>query len=117
MVANRIKENTLSFDELDAWLRKLRVYLTANRDFALQRIAAEMPALRATAPEASYLLWLDCAASNLEQPYRAFLERGKVALNDGAAFGQGYARFVRLNFGCPRAQLADALERMCAALR
>jgi cystathionine beta-lyase len=45
------------------------------------------------------------------------LEVGKIALNDGEAFGPGGAGFVRLNFGCPRAILLDGLERMRAAIR
>ncbi len=99
-----------------AWLDNLRAYLTANRDFALDFLARHMPDLRTTVPEATYLLWLDCSETRLTQPYQSFLEKGKVALSDGATFGQGYARFVRLNFGCPRDQLAEALSRMHATL-
>ena len=39
-----------------------------------------------------------------------------MALNDGALFGPGGAGFVRLNFGCPRSLLAEALDRMREAL-
>jgi cystathionine beta-lyase len=39
-----------------------------------------------------------------------------VALNDGKAFGPGGEGFVRLNFGCPRALLADGVARMADAL-
>ena len=39
-----------------------------------------------------------------------------MALNDGADFGAGGEGFVRLNFGCPRATLTEALERMRGAL-
>ena len=45
-----------------------------------------------------------------------FLERARVALNDGALFGPGGQGFVRLNFGCPRALLTEGLERMRKAL-
>jgi cystathionine beta-lyase len=37
-----------------------------------------------------------------------------VGLSDGAAFGA--PGFLRLNFGCPRATLDQALERMARAL-
>ena len=40
-----------------------------------------------------------------------------MGLNDGAWFGAGGEGFVRLNFGCPRATLAEALERMAGALQ
>jgi cystathionine beta-lyase len=68
-------------------------------------------------PEATYLAWLDCRDAGIEgSPYSFFLNRAKVALSDGATFGKGGQGFVRLNFGCPRAQLLQALERMRAAL-
>ncbi|MDP2975052.1 MAG: hypothetical protein Q8N45_02445, partial [Anaerolineales bacterium] len=49
-------------------------------------------------------------------PDEFFLKKAKVALNDGATFGLGGEGFVRLNFGCPRSTLMQALERMKAAL-
>ena len=48
--------------------------------------------------------------------YAFFLDRARVALNDGRAFGRGGAGFVRLNFACPRTILVEALERMRHAL-
>ena len=70
------------------------------------------------APEGTYLAWLDCRAANLPRndPFTFFLERGKVAFNDGATFGTHGQGFVRLNFGCARAQLEQGLERMRQAL-
>jgi cystathionine beta-lyase len=72
-----------------------------------------MHPLRITPVEATYLAWIDCRAAGLEQPAQ-FFEQVGVGLYDGRVFdGDG---FVRLNFGCPRAQLAAALERMGCAL-
>jgi cystathionine beta-lyase len=69
------------------------------------------------APEATYLAWLDRRSLGLgESPARAFLERGRVAVNDGARFGDPGRGFVRLNFGTSRALLTEAVTRMAAAL-
>jgi cysteine-S-conjugate beta-lyase len=105
----------------DSWLKDLRSYLRANRDFLLKFIREFLPGIRATNPEATYLIWLDCNDLILQgriigSPYEYFLKEAKVALNDGAVFGQGGEGFVRLNFGCPRNTLIDALERMKNAL-
>jgi cystathionine beta-lyase len=68
-------------------------------------------------PESTYLAWLDCRELQLESsPYIFFLEEAQVALNDGSLFGQGGQGFVRLNFGCSRSILAQALERIRAVL-
>ena len=100
----------------DAWLEALLRYLEANRDFLVREVHARLPGVRVTAPEATYLAWLDCRETGLADPYAFFLERAKVALNDGRTFGPGGESFVRLNFGCPRALLAEAVARMAAAL-
>jgi cystathionine beta-lyase len=99
----------------DAWLEALLRYLEGNRDF-LAREVERLPAVRMAAPEATYLAWLDCRDSGLADPYRFFLERAKIALTDGTTFGPGGQGFVRLNFGCPRPLLAEALARMTRAM-
>ena len=68
-------------------------------------------------PEGTYLAWLDCRKVGLPgNPQEFFLQKARVALNDGKTFGKGGEGFVRLNFGCSRSVLAEALERMKAAL-
>jgi cysteine-S-conjugate beta-lyase len=102
----------------DAWLDALLRYLADNRDFLVEQVRAWLPGVAVTPPEATYLAWLDCrgAARAAADPCAFFLERARVALNEGTAFGPGGAGFVRLNFGCPRPLLTQALERMRAAL-
>lgn len=106
-----------AYGECDAWLAELLDYLRANRDFAVEYIQAHMPQLRCTRPEATYLLWIDCRDANLPTTAdKFFLEQAKVAMNNGAWFGEGGDGFVRLNFGCPRATLVEGLTRMKDAL-
>ncbi|PYN83831.1 MAG: putative C-S lyase [Candidatus Rokuibacteriota bacterium] len=100
------------------WLEELLRYLEANRDFAVEYVRTRLPGVRVATPEATYLAWLDCrnAGAAAADPFTFFLEKARVALNDGALFGPGGAGFVRLNFGCPRSLLAEALDRMREAL-
>jgi cystathionine beta-lyase len=100
------------------WLDELMRYLEANRDFAMEYVRTRLSGVRVATPEATYLAWLDCrsAGAAAADPFTFFLERARVALNDGALFGPGGAGFVRLNFGCPRSLLTQALDRMRAAL-
>jgi cysteine-S-conjugate beta-lyase len=107
-----------AYREADAWLDELLAYLADNRDFLVEQVRTRLPGVVVAPPEATYLAWLDCrgAAPAADDPYTFFLERARVALSDGSAFGPGGAGFVRLNFGCPRTLLAQGLERMRAAL-
>jgi cystathionine beta-lyase len=107
--------------ECDEWLLALRKYLQANRDLALAFIKSELPDLQATAPEATFLLWLDGntlikSGKITGTPAEFFLETGKLALTDGGEFGPGGQGFVRLNFACPRLVLEEGLVRMKKAL-
>ena len=112
------------------WLDQLLVYLEANRDLLYDFVRRELPAVQMAKPEGTYLAWLDCRAAGIDgnssvqstvslqsSPYEFFLKQAKVALNDGKTFGRGGEGFVRLNFGCPRAMLLEALERMKTALQ
>ncbi len=105
----------------DDWLAEVKAYLTANRDFVVSFVRDELPGIRVTVPQATYLAWLDFGdwmrAHGVEgSPHEFLLREGKVALNDGAAFGAGGEGFVRLNFGCPRALLEEGLERIRRAV-
>lgn len=100
------------------WLEQVLTYLEHNRDFVFGYLAKECPSIRMVKPEGTYLAWLDCRQSGIEgNCAQFFLEKGKVALEDGSKFGREGEGFVRLNFGCPRSMLAEALERMKHALQ
>jgi cystathionine beta-lyase len=100
----------------DDWLADLLLYLTANRDFVVDYVNQNMPGVRTTSPEATYLTWFDCSDLRLPDPYRFFLDEAKVALNDGEAFGTGGKGFVRFNFGTTRSLVTEGLGRMKKAI-
>ncbi|MFT3759774.1 MalY/PatB family protein [Thauera sp.] len=98
------------------WRAALLDYLRGNRARVLEAVAA-MPGLATTSPEATYLAWIDCrglmAERGIDDP-AAFFEAAGVGLSDGRPFGM--PGWLRLNFGCPRATLDEALRRMAAAV-
>jgi len=100
------------------WLDELLRYLEANRDFLADYVESRLPGISMAKPEGTYLAWLDCRGAGLpkDDPYSFFLERAKVALNDGTTFGRPGRGFVRLNFACPRSILTEGLERMRRSL-
>jgi len=106
-----------AYTEGQPWLDALLAYLEGNLDYLLQRVERDLPAITMARPEGTYLAWLDCRDAPIPgNPHAFFLERARVAMNDGAAFGRGGEGFVRLNFGCPRSMLAEGLDRMSEAL-
>lgn len=106
-----------AYTRCDDWLAALNAYLTANRDFAIAYLQEHLPAACVTEPEATYLLWLDCRDLGIDgAPADFFLKQAKLAVNEGAWFGEGGAGFVRLNYGCPRATLEKGLAQLVEAL-
>ena len=101
----------------DSWLREVLQILEGNRDYLLKFLAEKIPQIKMTKPEATYLAWLDCRGIDLPSaPAKFFLERAKVGVNEGEEFGAQGKGFVRLNFGCSRATLREALERILRAI-
>ena len=106
-----------AFRDESPWLDELRSYLDANRCLLRELLAANVPAVRYELPQATYLGWIDCGEVGFGQdPARAFLERGRVALEAGYKFGTGGERFVRLNFGTSQPILREIVGRMKRAL-
>ena len=102
------------------WLDQLLPYLSDNATFVGDYLKVHLPQAKAVIPEASYLAWIDLSALNFshDELKRRLLNQARVALNDGTTFGgQAYQCCFRLNFGCPRATLQEALERICKALQ
>jgi cysteine-S-conjugate beta-lyase len=101
-----------AYGQGEPWRRALIAYLRGNRDFLADFLAREVPSVRLEAPiEATYLAWLNVEDLGLKDPVVHFEQHG-IGLSDGQPFGAQAGTHVRLNFGCPRATLAEALARL-----
>ena len=94
------------------WLSAQLDYLRANRDLLVTRLN-KVPGVKVLPPEATYLAWIDISALQLSDPV-GFFEQAGVGLSSGGQFGG--SDFIRLNFGCSRAMLEEALDRMITAI-
>ena len=101
------------------WLDKLLPYLEANVDFLEKFLEERVPGVRLIRPEGTYLALLDCRGLGLEPAALNdfFLKKARVYFSDGTMFGSELEGFVRINFGCPRALLLEALERIERAVK
>ncbi|RDI95372.1 putative C-S lyase [Meiothermus sp. QL-1] len=98
------------------WLEAVRAQLRANRDFLSAFLQSRLPQVGYTPPEGTYLAWLDFRQALGEEAYQKVLERGRVGLSDGRAFGPFYAGWLRLNFATSQKVLAEALERIAGVV-
>lgn len=103
----------------DEWLEQVLDYIEANVDFTLEYLREKIPEIKAVKPEGTYLLWLDCRSLGMDCRGLSefFRERARVGLNDGYTFGPEGEGFMRLNVGCPRSILEEALRRIERAVK
>jgi cystathionine beta-lyase len=101
-----------AYESGDYWNHQQVDYLRANRDYLAQEIN-RIPGLRLDITEATYLAWIDISELKLDNP-RAFFEKAGVGLSAGREFGDD--GFMRLNFGCPRSRVEQAVTRISLAV-
>ena len=90
------------------WHRELIAYLAGNRDRVNATVDGKKR-LKMNFVEATYLAWIDVRELGLTDPAAHFEAHG-LGLSDGADFGA--PGWLRLNFGCPRSTLDEALHRL-----
>ena len=94
--------------------------LEHNRDWLIETLPEAIPGIEFTRPEATYLMFLDFAGTAIgdeKEPAGWLRRKAKVALNEGATFGSGGEHHARLNFATSPEILAEAVDRMSAAIR
>ena len=106
-----------AFQKGEEWRRQLISYIEENVRFVEDYFKANIPSIKPLRPQATFLVWLDCRELGLDHKglIDLFVNKARLALNDGEVFGPGGEGFMRLNVGAPRAILKAALERLAKA--
>ena len=94
------------------WNNQQVIYLRANRDYLVAELN-QMRGLKLDPVEATYLAWIDVTELRLTDP-KLFFEKAGVGLSAGSDFGDD--NYLRLNFGCPRSLLEEAVKRIKIAV-
>ena len=95
------------------WLDQLLAYLQGNYRYMEEFCTEHLPDFPICKLEGTYLVWMDCrtlATPSAELEHRLTRE-ARLWLNAGAMYGKEGEGFMRWNIACPRAILAEGLER------
>ncbi|MCL1821751.1 MAG: PatB family C-S lyase [Prolixibacteraceae bacterium] len=108
-----------AFNEGDEWLSQAMDYVGENYRYLEKVLTDELPKVKIMKPEATFLVWLDFREYGMdaETLNRFFIEEARVALNNGKQFGSEGEGFMRINIGCTRTTLQEALKRICKAFK
>jgi cystathionine beta-lyase len=98
----------------DEWLAQMLDYIWDNYLFLEKFMSEKLPKVKVMKPEATYLIWLDFSeyGMNDSELFKFTINEAKVGLNNGAKFGTGGEGWLRINIGCPRKILEEALQRL-----
>lgn len=108
----------IAYTQGSQWLAEATKYIEENIATVLDFCNKHLPMLKPMRPQASFLMWLDCRQLGLPQNELVdlFVNKARLALNDGTMFGDEGEGFMRLNVACPRSVLINALERLANAI-
>ena len=130
--------NTAAYQEGADWLDQLLVYLDGNHQFVEDYISENMPEVGYTRAQGTFLSWLHfdgimdktgvvekAAASQMTDTPKNetevfedwLVENSGVQLNNGISYGKGGERCMRMNVGCSRKVLNEALGSIRTAVR
>jgi cystathionine beta-lyase len=127
LIANELNEPTIfspiatiaAFRNGESWRQQMLAYVEANINFVIDYCKQNIPSIKPIKPDASFLVWLDCRSLNLNHDslVNLFVKDAKLALNDGAMFGEKGNGFMRLNVATPRSILKQALDQLSNAIK
>lgn len=102
----------------EEWYQAMHAYVADNIEFTRKYVAENLPGVRMTAHEGTYLVWLDFRGTGLgvDELEDMIVHKAKLWLDSGKIFGEGGSGFQRVNVACPRSVLQEALERIRLAL-
>lgn len=103
----------------EQWLNEALDYIEDNIAYVENEIECITNGrIRVYHPQASFLLWLDCRGLGLDHDHliKFFVNEGKLALNDGAIFGDEGIGFMRMNVATSRTMIDEGLQHIANAI-
>lgn len=117
----------------NSWRREMLKYIEENI-LAVEEQCKKTNLIRPLRPGASFLIWLDCRKLSdmlaVKYPDKLqelsddrqkllvdfFINKTKLALNDGATFGPGGEGYMRLNIGTGREIIEESMQRILSEI-
>ena len=102
----------------DEWVDALNDHLCRNVTL-LAMLAREHDTIALAMPEGTYLAWIDCRNTGLNDKAlrQFFVEQAGLGLNPGTVFGKEGSGFMRLNFAVGEPVMQQAVAQLDTALR
>jgi len=108
-----------AYMEGEEWLEQLIPYIEGNIEFIGEYCKNNIPQIKPSKPESTYLVWLDCRdlGMNDDELKNFMVHKAKLGLNSGNGFCRSLEGFMRLNVACPRSVLEKAMRQLDEAVK
>jgi cystathionine beta-lyase len=105
--------STAAYRDCGEWLDGVVAITDRNRWLLRELLGVHLPNAGYQPPEGGHLAWIDCTSLGLRpDPASAFLDRGRVALHSGLAFGTAGAGWVRASLATSPEIVGEMVRRM-----
>jgi len=105
-----------AYNQGEPWLKAVLKNIDDNRHYLAKLLKKHLPKAKYTVPASTYLAWIDLSAYGQDEVAKLLLEKGRVALSNGADFGGAGKDFVRFNLATSKEIIKDAVLRMASVL-
>lgn len=109
-----------AYNESEEWLDELNEYIWGNYQLLKETFAQQLPSLKVTRLEGTYLAWVDISSLGMtsDAVTKKLLKEGHVFVSNGTLYGKEAGEgFIRINLACPRAVLKEGLSRIVKTLQ
>lgn len=108
-----------AYSKGEEWYLAMHAYVRDNIAYVKNYVEQNLPGVRMTEHEGTYLVWLDFSGTGLSETELEDLivNRAKLWLDGGTMFGECGKGFQRINVACPRSILKEAMRRLEGALK
>lgn len=108
-----------AYTKCEEWVNQLNEFLYSNMQYVKDFVEKNIPEIKVSISEGTYLLWLDFSALGFtKEELSEFMKReAKVAMDDGYWFGENGVGYERMNIACPRYMVEEGLNRIEKAIK
>lgn len=104
---------TAAYNDSEEWLDEMTKYVEGNFEIVYDFFEKNIPKAKVMKSDSSFLAWIDVRELfEDEGEANKFFKAAKVTMVVGSYFVKDGEGFIRLNIGCPRATLNEALNRI-----
>ena len=106
-----------AYNQCEDYVTGLRRYVSANMDYMCDYIRENLPMLKMSKSEGTYMVWVDFRGTGMttEEIEHFIAHKAHIGVDMGTWFGPGGEGFLRFNLACPRCLVEKAMQMLRAA--